>query len=366
MSIGIIIMRRAVFLALALIIAVFLTGFIIGATGYVDNVVKAIINEEVRAYRQALSKMPNVNQSYVDKLTRSYQQMLVRTYGLDKPWIYRIIPLVYSTLIFKFGDVQQTSVAEVAGFQLPAKASDVILACLPRTIVMITVAELITIVLALLIAPRITFKIGSLADRIAVIYAALTNAIPVWWLALVMIFIFSYRLGVAPQQFRGVIKVLSTMSSAFMAGNAVSFFSSFGNLLSYVWLPILTIVITLLGPWIYSTRAMLLRMVREDFVLAAVARGLPQKVVLRKYILRPALSPIMTSVLLGLAGTLGGYIITESVFDWPGMGTLYYQAIASGDPATILGLTYILTLVYVVARFILEVLYVALDPRVRL
>uniref|UniRef100_A0A7C4FG43 ABC transporter permease n=1 Tax=Ignisphaera aggregans TaxID=334771 RepID=A0A7C4FG43_9CREN len=366
MGVGITIARRAVFLVLALIIAVFLTGFIIGATGYADNVVKAIVNEEVRAYRQALSKMPNVNQSYVDKLVREYQQMLIETYGLDKPWIHRVLPLVYSTLVFKFGDVQQVGVAEVAGFQLPVKASDVILTCLPRTIVMITVAELITIALALVIAPRITFRIGSLTDRIVVVYAALTNAIPVWWLALVMIFVFSYRLGVAPQQFRGVIKSLNTMSAALMSGDMILFFTSFKDVLFYAWLPILTIVIVILGPWIYSTRAMLLRIVREDFVLAAVARGLPQKVVLRKYILRPALSPVMTSVLLGLAGTLGGYIITESVFDWPGMGALYYQAIISGDPATILGLTYILTLVYVIARFVLEILYVALDPRVRL
>ncbi|MEM4486863.1 MAG: ABC transporter permease, partial [Zestosphaera sp.] len=120
------------------------------------------------------------------------------------------------------------------------------------------------------------------------------------------------------------------------------------------------------GPWIYSIRAMLIKIVKEDFVTAAVARGLPEKQVLRRYIIRPSISPILTNVLLGLAGTLGGYIITESVFDWPGMGTLYYAAITGGDAPTILALTYVFTLVYVVARFILEILYVALDPRVRL
>ncbi|MEL9939807.1 MAG: ABC transporter permease [Ignisphaera sp.] len=366
MSVGLVIVRRAAFLVLALIIAVFLTAFIIGATGYVDKVARAIVNEEVRAYRQALSKMPNVNQSYVEEKVREYQQMLIATYGLDKPWYYRVLPLVYATLMFKFGDVQQVGVADVAGMQLPAKASDVILACLPRTIVMITVAELIAILIALIIAPYVAFRVGSLADRFTIIYAALTNAIPVWWLALIMIFVFSYRLGVAPQQFRGVIRALSDMSTALLSGDLKGFIMGFANVLNYSWLPIVTIVIVLLGPWIYNVRAMLLRVSREDFVTAAIARGLPQKVVLRRYILRPALPPVITSVLLGLAGTLGGYIITESVFNWPGMGTLYYEAITSGDPATIIGLTYVLTLVYVIARLILEVLYVVLDPRVRL
>jgi peptide/nickel transport system permease protein len=368
MGVGTIIIRRAIFLTIALIIAVFLTAIIIGATGYADSVIKAIINEEVRAYRQSLSRMPGVNETYVNKLVGEYERTLIEAYGLNKPWIYRIIPLAISTLTFRFGEVSAsaTSVFDVAGVQPPATASDVIVVCLPRTIVMVTIAELITILLAMVIAPRIAFKVGSLADRLAVAYAAIMNAIPIWWLALIMIFVFSYRLGIAPQQFRGVIRALDNLALAYSKGDMVGIFTGFLNVLQYAWLPILTIVIVLLGPWIYSVRAVLLRIVREDFVTAAEARGLPREVVYRRYILRPTLSPIITSALLALAGTLGGYIITESVFDWPGMGTLYYAAIQSGDPATILSLTYVLTLVYVIARFILEVLYVALDPRVRL
>jgi peptide/nickel transport system permease protein len=70
-------------------------------------------------------------------------------------------------------------------------------------------------------------------------------------------------------------------------------------------------------------------------------------------------------MILGLAGSITGAILTEAIFNWPGMGSLYYNAILSADINMILALTYIYTLVYVVARFILEVLYVMLDPRVR-
>ncbi|HEW94388.1 MAG TPA: ABC transporter permease, partial [Thermoprotei archaeon] len=92
--------------------------------------------------------------------------------------------------------------------------------------------------------------------------------------------------------------------------------------------------------------------------------GLPENLVLRRYIIRPSLHPILTNLVLGLAGSLTGAILTETVFNWPGMGRLYYEAILNIDEPLILALTYVFTLIYVVARFILEVLYVVVDPRV--
>ncbi|MEM4434346.1 MAG: ABC transporter permease subunit, partial [Thermosphaera sp.] len=91
----------------------------------------------------------------------------------------------------------------------------------------------------------------------------------------------------------------------------------------------------------------------------------PERDIARKYILRVAISPVLTSVILSLAYSLGGYIITESVFDWPGMGSLYYAALTTGDTPTVIGLFVVTVGVYVIARFILEILYIVLDPRVR-
>jgi len=75
--------------------------------------------------------------------------------------------------------------------------------------------------------------------------------------------------------------------------------------------------------------------------------------------------PILTSIILGLAGSLGGAILTETVFNWPGMGRLYYDAILALDEAVVIALTFVFTLVYVAARLTLEILYMVLDPRVR-
>ncbi|MBI3022869.1 MAG: ABC transporter permease, partial [Thaumarchaeota archaeon] len=117
--------------------------------------------------------------------------------------------------------------------------------------------------------------------------------------------------------------------------------------------------------WIYSVRTMVLNIAQEEFVTTARAKGLPESRVMRSHILRVAAPPIATSLILGLAGSLGGAILTETVFNWPGMGRLFYEAILSLDEGVIVALTFMFTLIYVVARFILEVLYIFLDPRVR-
>jgi peptide/nickel transport system permease protein len=124
-------------------------------------------------------------------------------------------------------------------------------------------------------------------------------------------------------------------------------------------------VLVSVGAWTYVVRTMLLNTAQEFFVTAARARGLPEGTVMRRHILRVAAPPIATSIILGLTASLGGAILTETVFNWPGMGRLYFEAITTADEGVIVALTFIFTLLYVAARFILEILYVVLDPRIR-
>jgi peptide/nickel transport system permease protein len=106
---------------------------------------------------------------------------------------------------------------------------------------------------------------------------------------------------------------------------------------------------------------------QEDHVQLARAKGLSESVVTRRHILRVAAPPIVTGLVLGLAGSLSGSILTETIFNWRGMGRLYYDAITgTPDEAVIVALTFIFTLLYVILRFILDILYVVLDPRVRI
>jgi peptide/nickel transport system permease protein len=104
----------------------------------------------------------------------------------------------------------------------------------------------------------------------------------------------------------------------------------------------------------------------EDHVQLARAKGLSEGHINRRHILRVAAAPIVTGLVLGLAGSLGGSILTETVFNWRGMGRLYYDAIVgTPDEGVIVALTFLFTLIYLLARFLLDILYVVLDPRVR-
>lgn len=353
---AVILARRAVFLGISLVVVVLLTAVIIGATGYDKQIWEAVINAKLREYQLRLQRS-GYSGVELNKILQEYKMNLTKQYGLDKPWWERVMPLALHTLMLDLGVTLKREIATIAGLQYPAPVGAVILAVLPRTVIMLTVAEIICAAIALALAPLIAYKRGSLLDKAVLTYAALFHAIPVWWLAMVAIYVFGFKLGIAPTDYRPVIDAIDN----FLRDPLGSFY----DLLYYAYLPILVVTISLLGSWLYSIRAMAIRVVSEDYVTAAKAKGLPDHLIARRYILRVIAAPVATYVILALAGSLGGYIITEAVFDWPGMGTLYYVSITLGDIPTLFGLIYVTTLVYVVARFILEVLQVILDPRIR-
>ena len=143
-------------------------------------------------------------------------------------------------------------------------------------------------------------------------------------------------------------------------------FLRFVDLLKHSILPVITLVLVSVGPYIYSVRTMTMTVAQEDHVTMARAKGMPESVVNRRHILRVAAPPIVTGLILGLAGSLGGSILVETIFNWQGMGRLYFDAVAgTPDENVIVALTFVFTLLYVGARFLLEVLYIVLDPRVR-
>ena len=98
---------------------------------------------------------------------------------------------------------------------------------------------------------------------------------------------------------------------------------------------------------------------------SSTCKGLPENTVMWSHILRVAAPPILTGLILSLTSSIGGAILTETVFNWPGMGRLYYDAILAVDESVMVALTFIFTLIYILARFTLEILYLIVDPRVR-
>jgi peptide/nickel transport system permease protein len=130
-------------------------------------------------------------------------------------------------------------------------------------------------------------------------------------------------------------------------------------------LPLITLVLVGFGSWAYIVRYFVVGILGEDYIIAKRAAGIPQKKILYSHALKNAAPPIITVVALSLASSFGGAITIEAVFGWPGIGSLYYQAIGFLDIPVIIGLTYISTLIFVFTVFLTDIVYAYFDPRVK-
>lgn len=325
-----------------------LTGVIIGVTGLSDIVLYNIVDERLRIIKQQLAiKIKDPEQ--LNRAVEELKQELIRAYDLDKPWYARIPRIIYQIMVLDLGTSRST-----LSFSGSNKVADIILERIPNTVLMVTTAVLISSLVGLVVGLWSATKVGSLLDRFTSLISAISYSLPTWWFGMVVILVFAYELRLFPSG--GMTTPGLTITDPI---------TRFLDLLWHLFLPVLTLFVALVGSWIYVTRSIVISITKEDFIVVGRAKGLPERVIRNRYLLRNSAPPILTNMVLGLAGSITGAILTEAIFNWPGMGSLYYNAILSADINMILALTYIYTLVYVVARFILEVLYVVLDPRVR-
>jgi len=339
---------RALTLIGVLITVLVLLVISLGATGFSDRLLAAQVNEDVRGFRQSASQTIH-DPAELEKAVADRQVELEQFYGLNDPWWQRLPPQVFRVLTLDLGEARSLRTAEGSN-----RISDIVLERLPYTIILLTSASLITAIIGLTVGVRMATRVGSRLDRSVAYFAAISFAVPAWWLGILFILIFAFKLHVLP--------------AGGMYGNPPPQEQPERalDLAKHAILPILTLVPVTVGPYIYSVRTMTVTIAQDDHVQLARAKGLPESKVNSRHILRVAAPPIVTGLVLGLAGSLSGSILTETVFNWRGMGRLYYDSISgTPDEGVIVALTFIFTLIYVIARFILDVLYVILDPRVR-
>jgi peptide/nickel transport system permease protein len=274
---------------------------------------------------------------------------LERFYELDQPWWQRLPPQVLRVLKLDLGDARQLRTTEGS-----TRISDIVLERLPNTVLLLTTSSIITAIIGLLVGVRMATRVGSKLDRAVAYFAAVSFAVPAWWLGIVFILIFAFKLDILPSE------------GMYSNPPPDARFDRWLDLGYHAILPIITLVLVSVGPYIYQVRTMTVTAAQEDHVLLARAKGLPQGQITTRHILRVAAPPIVTGLVLGLAGSLTGSILTETIFNWRGMGRLYFESInGTPDEGLLVALTFIFTLIYVVARFVLDILYVMLDPRVR-
>ncbi|PZC46645.1 MAG: peptide/nickel transport system permease protein [Chloroflexi bacterium] len=347
MSLAMTLAMRGLSLLGVLLAVLVLLVVVLGATGFSDGILKAVVNEDIRAMRTGLAQTirdPDDLEFALD----AQRAELERFYGLDEPWYQRLPDMVRRVITLDLGEART-----LRTFEGSAHVLSLVMERLPYTVLLLTSSMAITAVLGLLIGVKLATMVGSKLDRIVSYASAVSYALPAWWAGILLILLLAFQLRWLPA------------GGLYSSPPPEAGLERFLDLLWHAVLPVLTLVIVSLGSWTYTVRTMVLNTAQEFFVTVARAKGLPEGQVMRRYILRVAAPPIATNLVLGLAASLGGAILTETVFNWPGMGRLYYEAILGADESVIVALTFMFTLLYVAARFLLEVLYIVLDPRIR-
>jgi len=253
---------------------------------------------------------------------------------------------MYKILILDFGHA--TFLTSDTG---SSDVKDILLEKLPRTVLLFTTATIIISIIGIFLGALAASKVGSAVDRITSTFAVVSSSFPVWWVGMIMIFLFAFVYQIFPA--RATPSIPSTDPGYIFA------------LLYHMALPVITIVMIGFGAWAYLVRNFMIGIMQEDFISAKKTMGISQKKIIYGHAIKNAAPPIITILALSLSGSLGGAIITEAVFDWPGMGRLYFEAITVMDLPVIIGATYVLTVFFLVSIFVADLLYGYFDPRVK-
>jgi peptide/nickel transport system permease protein len=221
----------------------------------------------------------------------------------------------------------------------PRPVGDAIRAALPATAELAVAALAIALLVAVPLGTLAAVKRDTWLDRGAMLAALLGVSVPNFVLAPLLVLAFAIALGLFPVSGREGLQSLI--------------------------LPAFTLGLGMAGILSRMVRSSLLEVLRQDFITVALAKGLPRRRVLLVHALRPALIPVLTLVGLQLGGLLSGAIITETIFAWPGLGRLAFQAIQSRDYPLVQGCVLVIALTYVLVNLATDLLYALADPRVR-
>lgn len=210
---------------------------------------------------------------------------------------------------------------------------------------------------------------GGLVDEVSRVAALVGVSVPIFWLGLLLIILFYLNLGVVPAPIGRASD--STLGLTGPTGLLVLDSLLKGNLraawdaLSHLFLPAVTLASWSTAIVMRITRASVLDVLHQDYVRTARAKGTQERRVIQKHVLRNALLPIITIVGLEFGNMLGGAVLTETVFNWPGMGLYAVNAIYSLDFAAVQGFTLVTAIIFVVINAAVDAAYALIDPRVR-
>lgn len=341
------VLTRAVTVLITSIVAVYLTIIIANMGGKVDEIRKADIRFNIRQAAiadEALRHLPTEEYNAIldARIEREFERQ-----GLNQNFWSRSVRYLWSAITLDLGQAEQLT-SDSGSKQVRM----IILERLFPTLLLFATAQLLTFFIGIFVALFLSRRYGGWLDKV-IIGLAPTSAAPGWFYGIFLILLFAAMLKVLP--FGGMVE----------APPPTDRWSYTLSVLKHMTLPVVAQVVSSVFSTIYSWRTFFLIYSSEDYVEMAKAKGLSSGQIERRYVLRPTMPTILTSFTLLLISLWTGAIVLETVFSWPGLGRLVYQAINSYDTPIVVGTTVIYAYLLGLTVFLLDFLYALVDPRVK-
>ena len=263
--------------------------------------------------------------------------------GLDKPLIQQLI--IYLANVAQ-GDFGYSYVAR-------EPVLSVIMHRLPATLLLTVTQYILAIVVGLFLGVISARRQGEAADAAITLLSVLGYAVPVFWLGQMLVLIFAHHLGIFPSQ--GMYSLRYDMTPLAAAADVAW----------HLVLPCITLAVFNLALIARLTRANMLQSLRLEFVMFARSKGISETAVVYRHALRNAVLPVVTIIGLNIKTLITGAVLTETVFAWPGIGRLTYEALTARDYPVLMAMFIFVGILVVVANLLTDLAYAYLDPRIR-
>jgi peptide/nickel transport system permease protein len=278
-------------------------------------------------------------------MTAEAREQMMKLYGLDQPPIIAYGHWLWQTLHLNLGEsmVDHRPVAEKIAERLP------------RTLSLMGASLILSYLIAIPLGVVAAIKRGQAADRTISFVVFLLYSIPSFAMALMLILL------VAGGDYLNLLPMYGANS---INASEMSFFPRLWDRIEHMILPVFCLTYASLASISRYARVSMLDALGQDFIRTARAKGLPERLVIFRHALRNALIPIITIFALDLPSLIGGAIIIEGIFSYPGMGQLLFMSLDSKDEFTIMGITLVAAVVTLLSYLLADILYVVVDPRI--
>lgn len=277
-------------------------------------------------------------------ITAEVREILLHKFGLDQPLHIQFVRYIQQLLR---GDMGISFV-----YQRPVL--ELIFERIPNTILLLLSSYIITVILSIITGLVAAWKRGSKTDISLIVFSLTMHSLPIFWLGGLLLLYFSVQLDLFP--------VIGMTSPWLHHENTWSYMVDVAH---HLFLPMMALGIGNIGSMFLITRNSLLDVFSEDYVITAKSIGLSNRTILFHNVLRNAMLPLVTVIMMRLGFIIGGAVTTETVFSWPGVGLLIYRSVLQEDYPVLQGAFLIITISAILANFLAEIIYGYLDPRVR-